>query len=86
MDDIPAVGQIEEKLLVEIAVIAGLPPGEVDPARSLAGNGVNSMGFLGLVLFVKETWGIELMESGLGPDDVKSITALASKLHELIRG
>jgi len=81
-----AADSIVEQLRNEISVITGLPAAQISADESLADNGINSMGFIELLLFVERTWGIKLMEAGVGSGDVKSVNALASRLYDLIHG
>jgi acyl carrier protein len=76
--------ETQKKLLNVISEITGVPADQVDPLASLATNGVNSMGFVELLLYVERTWGLRLMEEGLGREDVASVSAFARKLHQLI--
>ena len=49
---------------------------------SLAENGIDSMGFVELLLSVKRLYGVNLVDAGLRSADVKSVAALAGKICE----
>lgn len=51
----------------------------VDPAASLIGSGViDSTGILELVAFLEETFGVEVLDDELVPDNLDSIERLAT--------
>ncbi len=72
---------IEKKLTSEIARISGKNEQDLDPDQSLYSNGVNSMGFMELLLSVEKNWGIHLLKAGIHASDVKSIRALAESIR-----
>ena len=74
------VEEVVGKLLVEMALITGKPVGELDRSRSLAQNGINSMGFVELLLTVAKNWNVNLMDAGIGVADVRSVESLAERI------
>ncbi len=82
----PSKESIVKDLLNEISIITGTPAEQTDPEQSLAANGINSMGFVELLLCAKRRWQVNLIECGIGTADVKSVRALAERiLSELDR-
>lgn len=74
------VEEVVGKLLEEMALITGKPVGELDRNRSLAQNGINSMGFVELLLTVAKNWNVNLMDAGIGVADVRSVESLAERI------
>ena len=74
------VEEVVGKLLEEMALITGKPVGELDRSRSLAQNGINSMGFVELLLTVAMNWNLNLMVAGIGVADVRSVESLAERI------
>lgn len=74
------VEEVVGKLLEEMALIIGKPVGELDRSRSLAQNGINSMGFVELLLTVAKNWNVNLMDAGIGVADVRSVESLAERI------
>ena len=72
--------EIAGKLLEEIAVITGKKAEELDRKRSLAQNGINSMGFVELLLTAMKNWNVNLIESGISMADVGSVDSLAERI------
>lgn len=74
------VEEVVGKLLEEMALITGKPVGELDRSRSLAQNGINSMGFVELLLTVAKNWNVNLMDAGIGVADARSVESLAERI------
>ncbi len=74
------VEEVVGKLLEEMALITGKPVGKLDRSRSLAQNGINSMGFVELLLTVAKNWNVNLMDAGIGVADVRSVESLAERI------
>ena len=74
------VEEVVGKLLEEMALITGKPVVELDRSRSLAQNGINSMGFVELLLTVAKNWNVNLMDAGIGVADVRSVESLAERI------
>ncbi len=79
-----STNDIVEKLRENIAVIVGFSPNDIDPEKSLSENGLNSMGFVELVMAVERVWGVSIMDAGLTGQDVASVTALAKRIANII--
>ncbi len=74
------IDNITTQLREEIALVAGVPSNEIKTELSLTDNGVNSLGFVELMLAIEQQFGVKLMDSGLNREDLASITALAEKI------
>lgn len=77
---VPDKNAVLERLCREIAMIARREPGEIQKEESLRNNGIDSMSFLELLLFIKKEWNIDYLEIGLPPDAQGSISALAEHI------
>ncbi|MFA6713921.1 MAG: acyl carrier protein [Victivallales bacterium] len=77
--------QIADTLREEIAIITGREKNEVEPDKSLAENGINSLGFVELLLAVEKHFGIKLMENAMSNADISSVNALAAKIEKITR-
>lgn len=78
------IDNIVAQLREEIALVAGVASEEVNVELSLTDNGVNSLGFVELMLAIEQQFGVKLMDCGLSREDLSSITALAKKIIKLI--
>ena len=78
------IESIVEALLEEIRIVTG---GRVDPKAecSLTDNGINSMGFMELLVFIEQKWGVSLVDQGIAARDVADVRALAQRISEGIR-
>jgi acyl carrier protein len=80
---IPAV---EQRLIQEIAVILCVEPSAVKPDAPLPSLGLDSMGFVELLVVIEKVFALRLMESGLSREDFETIHALACRIHKGARG
>ena len=76
---IPAV---EQRLIQEIAAILCVEPSAVKPDASLPSLGLDSMGFVELLVVVEKVFNLRLMESGLSREDFETLHALACRIHK----
>lgn len=67
-------------LTEEITIITRLPREKISPEKPLRENGINSMGFIELLLAADRRWHVSLAEKGVSPADVKSLSALADRI------
>ncbi len=81
MTDI-AVEEIVRVLRKEISVITSRDMAKIDPEGSLASNGINSMGFIELLLAVERLWNVKLVDAGLAMADVRTVRALAGRIRQ----
>ncbi|MEI3039346.1 MAG: hypothetical protein V8T90_09825 [Victivallales bacterium] len=77
-----SVDEITAKLLEEISVITGKTTEELDRKLSLAHNGINSMGFVELLLTVAKNWNVNLIDAGISMADVNSVESLAARVRQ----
>ena len=72
--------EIEQILVREISIIlGGEPVGEDVPLHEL---GLDSMGFVELLVFIEKKFNLKLIESGLGRENFKTVRALANRIFE----
>ena len=76
--------QIIEILREEIAIITNIEKNEIELDKSIATNGINSLGFVDLLLAVEKHFQIKLMDNAMSSEDVSSINALAAKIEKLL--
>lgn len=76
------VEEITVKLLEEISVITGKKPDELDRSLPLTHNGINSMGFVELLLTVAKNWNVNLIDAGISIADVNSVESLAARIGQ----
>lgn len=74
--------EITAALKKEISIITGKKAEDLKETESLSFNGINSMGFVELLLTINRLWGINLLEAGISISDVVSISALAEKIKQ----
>lgn len=78
------INEISAKLCDEIALVTGVDKSEINADQSLSDNGVNSLGFVELLLAVEHEFGVKLMDNGLSRDNIASVHALAEKIIQLL--
>jgi len=81
-----SVEAIERKLIEEMAIILCVEPSAVKPDVLLPAMGLDSMGFVELLVVVEKAFNLRLMESGLSREDFETIHALACRIHEGAQG
>ena len=74
--------EITAALKKEISIITGKKAEDLKETESLSFNGINSMGFVELLLTINRCWGINLLDAGISIGDVVSISALAEKIKQ----
>lgn len=75
--------RIADILREETALITGQDKAEIDPDKSLAANGINSLGFVELLLAVEKHFQVKLMENAMRSADISSVNALAAKIEKI---
>jgi len=75
--------EIEEILTGGAAAILSKNTAEIAPDEPLYKIGIDSLGFVELLVFIEERFGLKLIESGLGREDFKSIRSLASCISRM---
>jgi len=71
---------IEESLIREVAAILSKDPGSIEPEIPLHEMGIDSLGFVELLVTIEKKFNIKLMESGLTRHDFRTIRSLSSKI------
>ena len=74
---------IEESLIREVAAILSKDPGLIEPEIPLHEMGLDSLGFVELLVIIEKKFKIKLMESGLTRNDFRTIRSLSSKIGAL---
>ncbi|MBF0387218.1 MAG: hypothetical protein HQL20_05110 [Candidatus Omnitrophica bacterium] len=75
--------EIEQILVKEIGIIlGGVQVGEDKPLHEL---GLDSMGFVELLVFIEKKFNLKLVDSGLARDNFKTVRILASSIFEKLR-
>ena len=68
------------KLRSHVALLLGVEVSEVASDRPLHELGLDSMGFVDLLVFIEKQFGLSLMNSGLSQDDFASLAVLARRI------
>ena len=71
---------IEESLILEVAAILSRDPGSIGPETPLHEMGIDSLGFVELLVTIEKKFNVKLMESGLTRNDFRTIRSLSSKI------
>ena len=77
-----AVEAVEQMLVREVSVILCADPAAVKPDVPLPALGIDSMGFVELLVFIEKTFQLRLIESGLTREDFETIHALACRISQ----
>lgn len=75
---------VEEALIQEVAAILSRYADTIDPEIALHEMGIDSLGFVELLVIMEKRFNIKLMESGLTKNDFKTIRSLSLKIKDLI--
>ena len=75
-----SVQAVEQKLVREIAAILCADPAVIKPDVPLPSLGLDSMGFVEILVFIEKAFGLRLTESGLNREDFQTIRALANRI------
>ena len=76
------VQDIEKKLTQGIASITSKDESSVVPDIPFHKLGIDSLGFVELLVFIEKTFNLQLIESGLNKKDFETIHCLASFIHK----
>ncbi len=75
--------EIEQILVREIGIIlGGIKVGEDVPLHEL---GLDSMGFVELLVFIERKFNLKLVDSGLVRDNFRTVRILANRIYEKLR-
>jgi len=75
-----AIRSVEERLVKEIAAILCKDPAAIKLDTPLPALGLDSMGFVELLVVIEKTFNLRLMESGLTREDFETLRALAARI------
>jgi acyl carrier protein len=75
--------EITEILRTETAGILALEPDGIGPDSPFQALGMNSLGFVELLVIIEKEFGLKLMETDLSRDDFQSIGSLAARISEM---
>jgi acyl carrier protein len=76
----PATKDIEGTLTREIAAILARDAASIGPDVPLHSLGLDSMGFVEILVFIEKTFNLKLIETGLTREDFQSVRALAARI------
>ncbi len=74
---------IEETLIQEVAVILAVDSSTISSSTPLHTLGIDSFGFVELLVFIEKTFNLKLIESGLTKEDFQTIHLLASYISRM---
>jgi acyl carrier protein len=75
--------EIEQILAREIGItLGGIQVGEDVPLHEL---GLDSMGFVGLLVFIEKKFDLKLVDSGLSRDNFRTVRVLANNIYEKLK-
>jgi len=77
------IRNIEETLINEVAAILSMDQGSVGPEVPLHEMGLDSLGFVELLVIIEKKFRIKLMESGLTRNDFRTIRSLSLKIRAM---
>ena len=68
-----------------VAFLLGAEPASIAVDQPLHLLGLDSMGFVDLLVFIEKQFGLSLMNSGLSQDDFASLAVLAERIAGALR-
>lgn len=81
-----SLSEVEQTLIREVATILCKDPAEIQPDVSLPSLGLDSMGFVELLVVIEKGFNLRLIESGLTREDFETIHALATRISKGLQG
>ncbi len=76
------VQEIEDTLLQGIASITSKDASSIASDVPFHSLGIDSLGFVEILVFIEKTFNLQLIESGLNKQDFATVHSLASFLHK----
>ena len=73
------------ELISHVAFLLGAEPSSIVVDQPLHLLGLDSMGFVDLLVFIEKQFGLSLMNSGLSQDDFASLAVLAERIAGALR-
>ena len=74
---------IEKTLIQEVAAILAVDSSTILPNALLHTLGIDSFGFVELLVFIEKTFNLKLIESGLTKEDFQTLHLLASYISRM---
>ena len=78
------IDDVRLKLKEHVAFLLGVAADGVAADRPLHELGLDSMGFVDLLVFIEKQFGLSLMNSGLSQEDFASLEVLAKRIAEAL--
>ena len=73
---------IQDKLIQGIATITAKDESSIAPDVPFHKLGIDSLGFVEILVFIEKTFNLQLIESGLDRKDFETIRSLAAFIHK----
>lgn len=73
---------IQDKLIQGIAAITAKDESNIVPDVPFHKLGIDSLGFVEILVFIEKTFNLQLIESGLDKKDFETIRSLAAFIHK----
>lgn len=73
---------IEQMLICQAAAILSVEPAAIRPDVSLPRLGLDSLGFVELLVFIEKKFDLNLIESNLAQEDFQTIHSLAGRISK----
>ncbi len=80
-----SIQEISARLIDELGTILGRPLQADDGQRALHEIGVDSISLVELLVVIEKEFGLSLMEAGLSADDFRTISSLATVIHNRLQ-
>ncbi|MFH0985020.1 MAG: acyl carrier protein [Candidatus Omnitrophota bacterium] len=78
-----SVEEVLKTLIRETGIILSLESSQISPDEPLHLLGFNSMSLVELFVVIEKNFDLKLMESGIGPKDVKTLGSLARRISAM---
>jgi acyl carrier protein len=75
-------GEIARTLIEEVAIIRSLDPATLSPDTPLSEIGIDSLGLVEILVFIEKTYSLNLLESGLSRQHLRSISTISQGVWE----
>ncbi len=76
--------EVEEKLIQGVAEIMSIENAPITAETSLHELGIDSLGLVEIFVFIEKNFNLQLLESGLTKEDIKTIHSLAAYISKRI--
>ena len=83
MENKMTIADIEKALIYEVATILGVDSSTISPNAHLHTLGIDSFGFVELLVFIEKTFKLKLIESGLTKENFQTLHLLASYISRM---